>query len=228
MWPFSFLWEKLCGGLSGAQEPPTVNIMKKEKGPTDNIFLNAKAMLLSSVGRLPTALVVILLISSTMAALTGVLLVLNKPAQRSTEFMPLRLEATEDAMSVNPKDLQGTWTYQTPQYAMTLTFVGDRFEWIIFVGDIPTAQFFARGNYKLVGDVMVLGIRPDLGMPYDSAQPWMKYIPIGMKDVNVRFSHTKKTLIWDVPPAEQARIVAEASSIFFDHKDGHFEWSKSE
>ena len=206
--------------------------MKKEKGQAenkpDNIFINAKAMLLSSIGRLPTSLVVLLLLSSAMAALTGVLLVVHKAPSRHNEFMELRLAASENASTVNSKDLQGTWIYQTPTYAMSLTLIGDRFEWMIALGTITDAQFYARGNYRIVGDVMVLGIRPDLGTPYDPSRPWLKYLLIGMKDINARFSLSSNKLVWDVPSAEQATIVGESASIFTDRQDGHFEWVKAE
>ncbi len=193
----------------------------------NNNFSNLKSMLATSVGRLPTALVMIILVSATMAAIAGIILELGKPSTKSNEFMPLRLEATQNSVAIDTKALQGNWVYQTPAYAMTFSFIGDRFEWIIAFADISEAQYYARGNYRLVGDVLVLGVRNDLGLPYDPEMPWMKYMPIAMKDVNVFISmEGKKTLIWTMPSSEQKRIISQPSFIFADRADGIFNWTK--
>lgn len=196
------------------------------KEAQENIFANAKSMLLSSVGRLPTALVVILLVSLTMAALTGVVLQLNKTSDQTIEFMPLRLTPTPDAIPVDNRKIQGSWVYQTPEYAMILTLVGDRFEWIIQFKEIREAQFFARGNFRVVGDVMILGVRSDLGVPFDVTKPWIKYMPISMRDFNTKFSLEGKQIIWNAPVSEQRKIIAHSGEIFIGHEDGRFEWTK--
>ena len=208
--------------------------MKKEKetvkpepkGSREDMFSNAKSLLLSSVGRLPTALVVILLISGAMAAVTGLVLHLNRPSDQVFEFMPLRLVPSQDALPIDPRKIQGNWIYQTTEYAMILTLIGDRFEWIVSFGDIKDVQYVARGNFRIVDDVMILGVRADLGFPRDPARPWMKYMPMSMKDLNTRFSFSGKKIIWDVPQSEQRRIIAQTSRIFDGHEDGHFEWTR--
>lgn len=189
-------------------------------------FARAKYMLVTSVGKLPTALVVIMLIALAMAAVTGLTLQLNKSAARSTEFMPQRLSPSDGAVELEARQLKGSWIYQTADYAMAVTFIDDRFEWMILFKDIPEAQFFARGNYRIVGDVMILGVRPDLGSPYDSARTWMKYMPIAMKDLNTKISIQNKKLIWDVPSSEQRKMLSQSSRIFVGHTDGHIEWTK--
>jgi hypothetical protein len=211
------------------QKGSTKEARKNAREETSEDFLsNAKYMLASSVGRLPTALVVILLVSVAMATVTGLVMQLNRPAAGSHEFMPQRLEITDDAPQVDVRKLQGNWVYQTLDYAMTLTFIGDRFEWIVSFKDIPEAQFFARGNFRTVGDVMILGVRPDLGKPVDPSKPWMKYMPIAMKDMNTKFSFPNKAIIWDVPTSEQSKILAQSGRIFTGHEDGHFEWTKQQ
>lgn len=192
----------------------------------DHFFANAKSMVLSSVGRLPTALVVILLVSCAMAAITGLVLQLNRTSDHVIEFMPLRLTPDVNAIPLDHRKIQGNWVYQTADYAMLITLIGDRFEWIILLGDIPEAQFYARGNFRVEGDVMVFGIRTDLGLPYDPLKPWMKYLPISMRDFNTRFKFEGNKIIWDIPPSEQKRIVAQSGRIFVGHEDGHFEWTK--
>jgi hypothetical protein len=195
----------------------------------NNYFADVKSMLALSLGRLPTALVVILLLSSAMAALAGVLLEFGTPSKSSKEFMPFRIEASQNAESlalVDSKKLQGNWIYQTPTYAMTLTLIGDRFEWIIAFADIAEAQYYARGNFRMKDDVMVLGVRTDLGIPQDPSKPWVKFFPIAMKDINLHVSFEGKNLIWTVPISEQNRLISRTSIIFEDNNDGVFKWKK--
>lgn len=192
----------------------------------EDFFANAKSMILSSVGRLPTALVVILLVSMAMAATTGLVLQFNRTSGHVIEFMPLRLIPTPDSVAIDNRKIQGNWVYQTADYAMVLTFIGDRFEWIIRLADVQEAQFFARGNFRIEGDVMVLGIRPDLGIPFDPSKPWVKFMPMSMRDINTKVTFDGKKIIWDVPASEQKRIIAQSGRIFIGHEDGHIEWTK--
>lgn len=192
----------------------------------EDFFANAKSMILSSVGRLPTALVVILLVSMAMAATTGLVLQFNRTSGHVIEFMPLRLTPTPDSVAIDNRKIQGNWVYQTADYAMVLTFIGDRFEWIIRLADVQEAQFFARGNFRIEGDVMVLGVRTDLGIPVDPSKPWIKFMPMSMRDINTKVTFDGKKIIWDVPASEQKRIIAQSGRIFIGHEDGHIEWTK--
>jgi len=161
-----------------------------------------------------------------MAAMTGLVLQLNRAPDHVFEFMPLRLIPTPDSIPIDNPKIQGNWVYQTADYAMVLTFIGDRFEWIIQFGDIQEAQFFARGNFRIDGDVMILGIRPDLGTPVDPSKPWIKFMPMSMRDINTKVTFEGKKMIWDVPASEQKRIIAQSGQIFVGHEDGYFEWTK--
>lgn len=196
------------------------------KEAQEDFFANAKSMILSSVGRLPTALVVILLVSMAMAAMTGFVLQFNRTSGHVIEFMPLRLTPTPDSVPIDNRKIQGNWVYQTADYAMVLTFIGDRFEWIIRLADVQEAQFFARGNFRIEGDVMVLGVRTDLGIPVDPSKPWIKFMPMSMRDINTKVTFDGKKIIWDVPASEQKRIIAQSGRIFIGHEDGHIEWTK--
>ncbi len=195
-----------------------------KESPKENYLLRAKSMLLSSVGKLPTSLVVILLASLMMAALTGMVMQLTKPKAGAAEFLPLRLEVVEPALPIDVKQLQGNWIYQSANYAMSITFIGDRYEWIVVFGDVPEAQFYSRGNYRIVGDVMILGIRPDLGTPRDPQKPWMKYLPIAMKNLNTKITLENKQLNWVMPLSEQKKVLAQSGLIFVGHADGIFNW----
>jgi hypothetical protein len=201
-------------------------MLKEDKISKNNYFSEVKLMLAASVGRLPTALVMIILLSSAMAALAGVILEFNQPVKTSKEFMPFRLVATENAQPIDPKKIEGNWIYQTPAFAMTLTLIGNRFEWIIAFADIPEAQYYARGSFRRMGDVMSLGVRTDLGIPNDPTKPWIKFFPIAMKDLNLFILMEGKNIVWSVPKTEQGRIISRASVIFENNDDGLFKWIK--
>lgn len=184
-------------------------------------------MLAASVGKMPAFLVVILALATTAALSSGLLLQIaaSKKAAQSV-FMPQRLESSENAPAVDIKQLKGRWVVQSPNYAMTLTFVGDRFEWIVKFANIRDMQFYARGNYRIEGDVMILGQRPDLGKPYDPEQPWLKYMPIAMKDLNTKFTLESKKMMWIVPQSEQEKILSHTAGIFNTPKRGDLMWVK--
>lgn len=200
--------------------------MSKPKEKHIDYFARAKGMVLSSLGRLPTPLVIIFLLSMSVAAISGALMQLSAQSTNSNEFMPQRIQSSDNAGPVDHKMLKGNWIYQTPKYAMTLTLIDDRFEWIIAFGDIAEAQFFARGNFRVVGDVLILGARPDLGSPVDTSKPWLKFMPLAMKDLNVFFKVQGKSLEWTVPASEQKKILSYGGQIFFDNPNGMFEWVK--
>lgn len=200
--------------------------MSKPKEKHIDYFERAKGMVLASFGRLPTPLVIIFLLSMSLAAITGAVMQFSAGSKSQTEFMPQRLESSDNTQLVDLRMLRGNWIYQTPKYAMTLTLVDDRFEWIIAFGDIAEAQFFARGNFRIVGDVLILGVRPDLGSPRNPSMPWLKFMPIAMKDLNVFVKMQGKNLEWTVPVSEQKKILSYGGQIFFDNPDGLFEWVK--
>lgn len=202
--------------------------MSQEKsGNTTNIFKDMKSLLLGSIGRLPASLVVILLMSMAVAVLTGVLLQFTKPIETQADFLPQRIESNVSLTPIEEKIIQGTWVYQHDKFAMTFSFIGDRFEWIVALGDIAEVQYYARGNYKISGDVLILATRPDLGVPYDPSKPWLKYIPLAMKNLNAKVKIGKDSLIWDVPSNEQKRILSLPAEIFTYVPEGHFVWKKS-
>ena len=191
------------------------------------MFVQTKNLLASSIGRMPTALVVILMLSLCVAMVFGVVVhVASQSRTTKTDFMPLRLEASSPATVLDIKRMRQNWVVQSPAYAMSLTFVDDRFEWIVRFADVANVQFYARGNFRMEGDVMVLGVRPDLGQPYDAQKPWIKYMPIAMKDVNAQVSFDGDRLVWVIPPSEQGRILARTAAIFIGHEDGRFVWMK--
>lgn len=205
-----------------------IQAMNKEKQQRPQILTEAKQMLASSVGRMPTALVVLLVLSLAVASASGLVLKIAKDyqAHSRSDFMPLRLDVDEKSSPIPLKELQGQWVSQTGNYAMLLTVIGDRFEWIIKLGDINEAQFYARGNYRVEGNVMVLFQRPDLGIPYDRDRLWIKSIPFAMKNVNTYISLEKGMMEWTIPADEQRNISSHEAEIFRNNPQGNFEWVK--
>lgn len=201
--------------------------MNKKSETSSGLLNEMKTMIAGSVGLIPAALVILFAIAATIAALAGLFLKFeSEDRSRRQVFMPLRIESEELAAPIDIKKMQGQWIYQTSSYAMSMTFIGDRFEWIVKLSSIQEAQFYARGNFRVDGDVLVLGQRPDLGKPYDPAQPWLKFLPIAMKDLNVRLNLDKNKMGWEVPESEQKEILSHVAQIFEENDQGKFEWVK--
>lgn len=199
--------------------------MASKNTNSKDMFTQTKTLLASSIGRMPTALVVILVMSLCVAMVAGVVVhFASQSRSAATDFMPLRLEVSSSATVPDIKRLRGNWVVQSPAYAMSLTLVDNRFEWIVRFADIADTQFYARGNFRIEGDVLVLGVRPDLGQPYDAQKPWVKYMPIAMKDLNAQISFDGDRMVWVIPSAEQGRILARTAAIFMGHEDGRFVW----
>ncbi len=184
-------------------------------------------MIATSIGRIPAALVVIFAVAIAIAALSGLFLKISTENQLPQNvFMPLRLEVDSNTQPIDLKKLQGQWIYQNMDYAMSLAIIGDRFEWIVTFGSIKEAQFYARGNYRIDGNVIILGQRPDLGKPYDESKPWIKFLPMAMKDVNAYIAMNGKDIVLTIPSSEQAKILSHTADIFAGNKQGQFEWVK--
>ncbi len=201
--------------------------MNKDKDSVSNPFREMKAMIATSIGRIPAALVVIFAVAIAIAALSGLFLKISTENRLPQNvFMPLRLEVDSNTQPIDLKKLQGQWIYQNMDYAMSLAIIGDRFEWIVKFGSIKEAQFYARGNYRIDGNVIILGQRPDLGKPYDESKPWIKFLPMAMKDVNAYIAMNGKDIVLTIPSSEQAKILSHTADIFNGNKYGRFEWVK--
>lgn len=198
--------------------------MNDESDQKRNIFSEMKVMIASSLGRIPAFLVVIFMTAVTVSVLSGFFLHLATENKSAREFMPLRIEADQNAAPIDVKKLKGHWVVQSTSYAMSFTFVQDRFEWIVIMPEFSGTQFYARGNFRIVGDVLILGVRPDLGKPYDFQKPWIKYMPMAMKDLNLKIHQEGKSMVWDVPLSEQKKILSHTAEIFLDGNNGRFQW----
>lgn len=186
-----------------------------------------KAVLSHSIGRLPMSLVVLLLLALMASLLSGFFMHFFAQKKPTNDFLPLRLEISEDVEAVDAKVLQGNWIVQTDAYAMSLFIEGDKFEWIVRTKDTGDTQFFARGNFRIEGDVMILAQRPDMGQPADPTRPWVVNMPMAMKNLNLRYAlPAKKQLTWEIPSSEQEKIFSHTGAIFIGNDQGKFSWVK--
>lgn len=201
--------------------------MAKNTDKTGNRFSEMKGLLLQSVGRIPAGLVILLAMAVSLAAISGLMMAVLKPDRITREFLPLRIESVSVAPQIDKQALQGSWVISTTEYAMSISFINDRFEWLLKFSDIPDAQYFARGNYRIAGDVIILGVRTDFGVPYNEAQPWVKYLPLSLRDLNTYVILAEKRMVWDVPTSEQALINGQGARIFMREggaTSGNLQW----
>lgn len=183
------------------------------KAKKEGMLPEMMVMLKASLGRLPTSLVMIFVVAVIVAILSGFILKFAEPVSTTREFLPVRLDAHKELSPTQIKRLQGNWIIRTPEYISTFTIDGEKFEWIVSFGDIQGIQYYARGNYKLVGDVMILGMRTDLGIPYDTRYPWMKFMPMAMRNLNFYVTTDGRQLQWIIPDGERKNIISHAARI---------------
>ncbi len=167
------------------------------------------------VGHLPAPMLAILAAAAILAFAAGVFLkVVPAPAIQQADFPPLRLRA-DKAITIDDALLTGTWGYQGQDMSMAIKFSGPQggqlFEWIVARRDLSSAQFYARGSYRVFNDVIVLQQRDDMGAPYDAERPYLKYLPMAFRDVSLRMRvmDGARALTWMLPADEAARIPRE-------------------
>lgn len=199
---------------------------KGEVTDTPNPFVMMRQMILSSVGRLPAALVIILVMSVAAASVSAILMAVYERQTSQKEFMPQRLESIAGANPISEVHLQGIWSMQNKNFAMNITLVDKKFEWIIKMKNEGTVLYFLRGNYKLNGDVMVLGGRKDMGAPSDPIPSGRQYMPVDIVDINMRVDVDKKQMIWHVPVSEQNVYKSLIVNIFDKKNQADLVWER--
>lgn len=199
---------------------------------------------------LPLPLVAIILAGFLAVFLAGSVLYFL-PAPEANGFLKQRLraeKATPDAL----RDLSGTWVYQSTALSMGLKFapmkrvvdegsgqdlVAGVFEWVAARGDMPKARFYARGSYRIDGDVLILQQRDDMGAPIDRQKPWMAYLPMAMEKINVRMDWVASAdkngsaikplqMQWVLPKSERDLMMREFFLVWPDQDVGPLYWSK--
>lgn len=177
--------------------------------PENHPWLMVKKMVRESLGKLPTSLVLVFVVSLAAAVLASVLLTLAEPAPRAYEYLPLRLQPHSEAAVFSAKRLQGTWTARVEKYSMSLQFEDSMFEWIVEEDNESKLRYFARGNFKLDQGVLVLAQRPDMGKPYNPRDRYIAYLPLSLRNINVYPTLQKEGLSFLIPEEERERLAPQ-------------------
>ncbi len=177
-----------------------------------NPFLTMGGMLTSSLGKLPTGLVAIFLGAVLLSIFAGVGMKYAEKAQKNQPVSIIRLTPSSDAQTSSAL-LQGVWVNSDEEYAMGLSIVGNKYEWIVSLSGHSGARFFSRGVLQVVGDVLVLETRDDMGYPFDKDKRWIDYLPVSMKNLNIRYDVAKRKMVWTVPQSEFDRVKGPVSKV---------------
>jgi len=185
-----------------------------------------KALLRQSVGKLPARLVFILISGIVLALLVGAMMKLVHHERERFEWLPLRLAVNTAEPALDMNSFQGAWSASTDRANMSLQFQATTFEWIIVMRDEARAYYYARGNYRVEGNVLILSQRPDLGRPFDRGAPFRTYIPFTMKNFNSYAKMTGGGMEWLVPVTEQKVFNPRQQNIFDRERDATLIWKK--
>lgn len=219
--------KKLSPDIKSTSSPGTAkteNVVVR--GDDQNPFFQMKKMVLQSLGKLPTSLVMIMVAAAVTASLAGLAVHFVAANKKPYEFMPQRLEIDTAAPALDENMIQGVWFFQDGYHTMTLTLVDQKFEWVVSLADEGIARFYARGNYRVVGNVLIFGQRPDMGKPFDKKNPHADFLPMQLLSMNVFATVDRESLKWEVPVSEQGKF-AKGSKPLFDGKDGaHLVWTR--
>jgi hypothetical protein len=188
------------------------------EGPSDNPFVQMSKMLSASVGRMPTQLVVLLLASLLAAVVTGLMMKFEVSGPKGDgAFPPLRIAPTESARAVESRELNGTWIHQNENSTMTIQFQNGMFELVVRKGSpqsISNYRYCARGDFRLKGNVLALGQRPDLGKPPTPEGTFYEFLPLEFKSVNVQLDLNQQLMLWTLPRSEVTRQTPSLLSVF--------------
>jgi hypothetical protein len=186
--------------------------------PSDNPFVQMSKMLSASVGRIPTQLVVLLVASLLAAVVTGLMMKFEITGSKGDGvFPPVRVSATEGARAVESRELNGTWMHQNENSTMTLQFKNGMFELVVRKGSpqsISNYRYFARGDYRLQGNVLALGQRADLGKPPTPDGTFFEFLPLDLQTINVQLDVNDRLMLWTLPRSELARQTPSLLSVF--------------
>lgn len=206
-----------------AKPAPPVKKTKPATVDADNPFVLIRKTLATifdgTVGKLPTPLVMILVMSLLAAVLAGLALkMVEKPKTNvpfEEKFLPVRLTPDAGAPELTKAALEGVWVTPKGELSMTVRFTkAGLFEWIIQPPDTKYLRQYVRGNYRIAGNVLILGQRPDLGKPPAPTVEVVEYLAIKMKNLNARVGINPKVMVWQVPPSELALQNDVVSGLF--------------
>ncbi len=171
-----------------------------------------------AVERIPAPMLVILTVAAVLAFAAGIFLKFAPAPPQNGNFPAARLMASNGAVADERRlteVLTGTWGYQSKTLSMGIKLSGPQggqlFEWVLVRGDLGGARFYARGSYRIQGDVLILQQRDDMGAPRDPGKFSMKYLPMAFENVNLRVSAPENgtAMTWTLPAEEAARMARE-------------------
>jgi hypothetical protein len=193
--------------------PPAMDVLP------DQLFSRMRRMLTGALHNLPTPLVLILIASLLVTVLTGlsVKFMVRTP---SDPFMPQRVSADASRPNLDPVAIEGNWTAIINGKAMTLRMEKQTFEWVVKSDNNDFDRVFARGNFRTVGNVLILGQRQDLGRPLSTLEQGMlTFLPMGLQNLNVKAEENGRLMVWILPSSERRRLSPDIRK-FFPTDDG--------
>ena len=193
--------------VSGRAIPPPVDVLP------DHIFTRMKNMLAGSLNKLPTPLVLILMASLLAVVLTGlsVKFMAGKPQD---PFLAQRLSADSSAPSLDMARMMGLWTANINGYTMTLRLQDNAFEWVVRPPNNEFERVFVRGNFKTVGNVLILGPREDMGKPETTLEQGVVFLPMGLSGLNMKAEENGRLMVWILPQSERRRQGTNIRNLF--------------
>jgi len=173
--------------------------------PPDHPLLVAQGLLHQSFKRIPFGLIALVVLSLFITVVVGLTLKFTKPPEQS-RFLPIRIEADANRPEIGAKQIEGRWTAKVGEKSMTLYFKDGFFEWVVRPNDKSLyARAFARGNYKIEKNILILGQRVDMGKPKPPENVPVEFLPLGFNNLNVIVEENEKLMLWFMPAAERRR-----------------------
>lgn len=182
-------------------------------------------MMRESIHNLPAPLVLIITLSLLVAIVSGLALQFAGVKPVGDQFMPQRLIADEKVVAIDPARLQGVWSYVVnDKKVMTIRFEKDVFEWVVKPSEKSFERVFARGNFRNVGNVLILGARDDMGKPPTTLQQGLIFNPLNLHNLNLKVQENGKLMVWLVPSSERRQMSADLLSLFPTNPDKPMTW----
>jgi len=200
---------------------------KKEEGASVdplNPFHLIKVMVGQSVGKIPAGLVFILALAIVLSVVTGLAMQVGKAQRSNAPETRLTLSETQ----IDPAAVSGIWMSTKDRYLMSLGLMTDQhFEWTIQDKKSPKIRYFIRGDWAVKSDVLVLTRRKDLGYPFDTENPSIRYMPLPLENIETRMSLDGKRMVWSVPRSEYRQIKGTLVRLFDPTEKTDIVWNKN-
>jgi len=211
------------------QEKPQSPKDRKAKSPDDlqtsSGVMGASLDIIYKTKKIPQPLILLLLISLVSSLLVGGLMAIarNQQITAKESVVLQRLEPSPFYASYDQEELKayfkGVWDSQTDKFVMSIRMEGEKYEWIVAPERSPGVRHFARGEFRIDGDILVLEKKENLGYSFDEQKRWIRYMPIPFDNINIRYSLEKRNMIWAFSEDELARIKGVTGELISKSKD---------